>query len=124
METHDDLPMKSNMIDHDFLGKTPTHIPMKSNTIDNNFFVNTPTHNRGAPSLDLSAFMNEIQATIEEGAQEAGIMVSPVVSKQLAEEVIDNVATQARQKAENMLKRSMKTWRRNKLNEKSRKSLF
>ena len=112
MEIHDDIPMKLNMIDHDFLGKTTTQ------PRDNNDFVGkTPSHTRGAPSLDLAALMEDIQATIDDGAQAVGISIAPIESKELAKEVIDNVVTQSTQKAKQLLRRS-------KRNEKSRKSLF
>ena len=71
LEIHDDLPVKSNMVDHDFLGKKPTH--------------------RVAPSLDLNALAHEIQLEIENDAVEQGIVFNDAETKSLSQQAAENL---------------------------------
>ena len=71
MEIHDNLPMKSNMVDHDFLGKKPTH--------------------RVAPSIDLNELANEIQLEIENDAAEQGIVFNTTETKSLSQQAAENL---------------------------------
>ena len=92
LQIHDAIRTPAKMVDHESLGKTPTHT-------------------RGAPSLDPAAFLDEMQSTIEDCAEEAGFTISPVVSKELAKDAVENIITKTREKAQDLLRRSMRTWK-------------